>query len=129
MTLPLYACEKEVPLSRRLIRKLAIVHDIEGKSRVIAMADYWSQSATLPLHKLMLSLLEKISSDLTYGQDIGPFGDKSEPYFSYDLTAATDRIPVQCYTAILSSWFGTGYAEAWRLIMVKYPFRFESKEY
>lgn len=38
--------------------------------------------------------------------------------FGYDLSAATDRLPVQLQVSILSAFFGNEYAENWRKLLI-----------
>jgi hypothetical protein len=38
------------------IRRLSIVNDPEGKARVIAILDYWSQTSLKPLHDSLKNL-------------------------------------------------------------------------
>jgi len=64
-------------------------------------------------------MLRNLPTDLTFGQNIAPFGPEDQPYYSFDLTAATDRIPVQLYQAKMVVWKGTKEAKAWKDIMVK----------
>jgi len=48
---------------------------------------------------------------------------KKGPYYSIDLTAATDRFPVKTQVACLAAATGsTEYAEAWERIMVDHEF-------
>jgi hypothetical protein len=104
------------------LRKLSIVKDTEGKSRIIAIGDYWSQTALKPLHDLLMEILKGLKSDMTYGQSIAPFGHSDHNYWSFDLTAATDRIPVMVYYHLLSHLFGSNYADSWRYLMTYIPF-------
>jgi len=67
--------------------------------------------------------------DVTFGQSIGPFGKPTSPYYSFDLTAATDRIPVDVYRSIVNSIYGRDVFEAWKGLMVGTPFWFEGKQY
>lgn len=110
------------------IRKLSVVKDVDGKSRVIAMADYWSQTALLPQHRTVMSQLRNIGPDVTFGQNIAPFGSPLHDYHSFDLTAATDRIPVEIYRILLMRLFGRDYAKAWETIMCSLPFDFQSRK-
>lgn len=65
---------------------------------MIGILDYWSQGILKGIHDELMSILRAFSGpDVTYGQDIGPFGPEDQPYYSMDLTAATDRFPV-CIT-------------------------------
>jgi hypothetical protein len=63
--------------------------------------------------------------DATYNQDIEPFGPSDENYYSFDLTAATDRIPIEIYREMFVVWKGSKYADAWTRIKTKYGFRWE----
>lgn len=56
-----------------LIRKIVAIPDMEGKSRVIAILDYWSQTALRPLHKFLFGILRRIPQDCTFNQ--GAFKD------------------------------------------------------
>jgi len=107
------------------LRSIGIVKDTEGKSRVIAMADYWTQTALKPLHEKLLNSLRDIKSDVTFGQNIGPFGRSSQTYYSFDLTAATDRLPRFIYEDILEHLFGKELQEAWTTVMIDLPFHWK----
>lgn len=53
-----------------LMRKLSIVKSPEGKCRVIAIYDYWSQCSLKPLHEAVISRLDKWfpGNDMTRNQ-------------------------------------------------------------
>jgi hypothetical protein len=108
------------------LRSIGVVRDTEGKSRVIAMADYWTQTTLKPLHDTLLGVLAKIKSDLTFGQDIKPFGEPGQFYWSFDLTAATDRLPIFLYEDILVELFGSEYQESWTYLMKEIPFHWKN---
>jgi len=77
-----------------------------------------------------MGLLESRQAvDMTFGQGIAPFGDPSEPYHSIDLTAATDRFPVEITEIILSQLYDNNYARAWRELMTGEKFLYEGKYY
>jgi len=111
---------REPKLERKfLLRAHGLVNDTEGKTRIIAMADYWSQTALRPLHDKLLRHLGTLGPcDTTFGQSIQPFGDSSQPYYSYDLTSATDRIPRFLYVSLLEAVFGPQLSMAWERIMI-----------
>jgi hypothetical protein len=77
-----------------ILRRLSTVDDREGKKRVIGIVDYWSQTILKPFHESILGILGGWKTDLTSGQNISPFGDPSQKYWSIDLTSATDRFPI-----------------------------------
>lgn len=117
--------EDPKPSRKGRLRSLGVVKDTEGKSRIIAMGDYWTQTSLKPLHNLLLKQLKTMESDLTFGQDIGPFGRKSQTYYSFDLTAATDRLPIFLYEKILEVVYDKGFQEAWSYLMVGQEFHWK----
>lgn len=66
-----------------------------GKSRIIAVADWVSQTALSAIHKTQFRLLELIPSDRTYDHKAGMnlYDPNASCYHSVDLSAATDRLP------------------------------------
>lgn len=55
------------------IRRVAGIPDAEGKTRVIALLDYWSQTALGPVHDFLFKILRGIPQDMTHSQ--GSFVD------------------------------------------------------
>lgn len=97
-----------------LLRKFSIVHDPEGKERVIAIADYWSQSALKPLHDKIFKILRSVHGDMTFSQ-LSPSRTlpSTGPYYSLDLSAATDRFPIDFQVMVVKAITGSKeYAEA-----------------
>jgi hypothetical protein len=96
--------------------KLSLVKDKEAKCRIVAILDYWTQSALKPLHDAEMRFLKSLRSDCTFNQ--GGFRQclsRSGPYHSLDLTAATDRVPVAIQEPVLACLVGSSeYAAAWR---------------
>jgi hypothetical protein len=125
--LPIEPHFSKKPIRPGLMRKIGLVKDTEGKTRIIAMADYWSQTSLKPLHERLLSDLKGIEMDVTFGQDIAPFGDDNQTYFSFDLTSATDRLPIFLYEDILELRFGPEYKDAWKIIMTEQGFQWEDR--
>jgi hypothetical protein len=108
--------------SRGLIRKLSIINDPEGKSRIIGILDYWSQTVLIPLHSTLFKVLRKIDGDCTFDQ-LSHTSLKDGPFYSIDLTSATDRFPVSTQVACLAAATkNKEYAEAWGRIMVDHEF-------
>lgn len=97
---------------------LRFIPDKAGKTRVIAIGDYWSQLALLPVHNFFMNLLKSWRTDCTYRQGYlaEVLKDKtSKGIFvgTTDATAFTDRFPTGPQEAIVSRAFGTGVASAW----------------
>jgi hypothetical protein len=102
-----------------LCGRLSVVHDPEGKERVVAILDYWSQWALKPIHDNLLNILKGIPMDRTFTQS--PFHDWKDDgnkFWSLDLTSATDRFPLFVQTKIISSIYGKEIGQAWSSILV-----------
>jgi len=90
--------------------QFATKHEAAGKIRVFALVDTVTQSVMKPLHLAIFDLLSKIPNDGTFDQDaaVERCSQKAIEYnqaFSFDLSAATDRLPVVLTGAIFESLF------------------------
>jgi len=110
-------------LKRGQIRKLSIVEDPEAKSRIIAIFDFWSQQWLKQIHKIHFTFLKRIETDRTFTQDpwitSKPLGHK---YYSFDLSAATDRFPIALQEELIKKMFGEDTSTRWRMILTTFPF-------
>merc|ERR1712232_193885 len=108
-----------------ITRRIHSIQDKEGKTRTIAIGDYYSQTALLPLHNYLYKLLSRINQDCTFEQTkhlktlVTRAGSK---YHSVDLTAFTDLFPIEVNWMILKVMFGGHFANAWKHLMVGIPF-------
>lgn len=75
--------------------KISYFSDKEGKTRVVAMIDYWSQTVLKPYHSFLMGCLSRISTDCTTDQSrfTKHLPNFPGPFYSLDLTASTDRMP------------------------------------
>jgi hypothetical protein len=97
--------------------RLALKEEAAGKVRVFAITDCITQAVNKPLHLSIFSLLRRIEMDGTFDQlspckrlvDFYKLGLIDE-FYSYDLSAATDRLPIQIQTDILSVLFGSQFS-------------------
>lgn len=102
-------------------RKLSVVQDPDGKTRVIAILDYWSQSWLRLVHNKVFDILKNIPQDRTFTQD--PKVEFQGPYYSFDLSAATDRFPLSFQQRVMRYLFASNAkAIAWAELLVKEPF-------
>lgn len=95
------------------IRKLSYFPDKELKVRVIAVGDYFSQTALRPLHQFLFRILKRIPQDMTFNQ--GKFKETindNKLFYSLDLTAATDRFPIELIAKLLEGRFPESYVKA-----------------
>lgn len=113
--------------------KLANKIEPAGKVRVFAIADAWTQAALKPLHSFLFGALSKCPTDGTFNQDaaldeIAPQADKA---WSYDLSSATDRLPVFLQGMLLNHLIpasklpkvssGPSLGEIWTSLLVDRP--------
>lgn len=103
-------------------RKLSYFSDKEGKTRVIAILDYWSQTALRPLHKVMNQMLRKIGPDCTFSQGSFTRILPLSPFYSLDLSNATDRMPIALQLRVVERIIGKERAVAWAHILTGYEF-------
>jgi hypothetical protein len=96
-----------------------------GKIRVFAICDVWSQSILVPIHDHLFEILSRIPMDGTFDQEaplrnllakLQTRADKT--VFSYDLSAATDRFPIDFQVQVLSLLYTKDVAEAWKSLLV-----------
>lgn len=122
------ACEgfylKREHVGERYVGRLAAVYNTAGKARVVGITNYWTQCALYPLHKNIFQFLERLPTDGTYDQ-LKPVKALVEgpKYFSYDLTAATDRLPRKIQEDVLSLFIGSHLSSLWnRLVDMEFSF-------
>jgi hypothetical protein len=103
------------------VGRLSIVKDPECKMRVIAMVDYISQFLLKPIHLAYFRCLRKLPCDRTFTQDPrGPWLDNSELFWSLDLSAATDRLPLYLQKSLFSEVFGDdNFSEEWGELLTR----------
>lgn len=107
----------------RPIGKLAFKQE-PGKIRVFAMVDCVTQWLLQPLHLYLFSVLAKIKQDATFDQERGiRIVSKAlslkvdKAVFSFDLSAATDRLPLVIQVTILNC-IRDGLGTYWGKILV-----------
>jgi hypothetical protein len=107
----------------KLGRLAVLAKDGGGKRRIVGVVDYWSQWALKPLHLYLFSILRGIPQDGTFDQiaplqSILSYARLGMPSFSFDLSNATDRLPVDLQQQILALIIGPVLARAWKGLMV-----------
>jgi hypothetical protein len=115
------------------VAQFAIKEEAAGKIRVFALVDSITQTVLAPLHDSLFRLLRAIPTDGTFDQEASlergmEKAVRNGKAFSFDLTAATDRIPVLLTTYILAGLYGDlSLAKLWRRIISLRPFSFNEK--
>lgn len=95
----------------KVIGQLAQKKEAAGKIRVFAMVDSLTQSVLSPLHQFLFSFLKSLPNDGTHDQNasVQRCFSKSKASgcsFGYDLSAATDRLPIALQMSVLEPIFG-----------------------
>jgi len=105
--------------------KLGLKFEAAGKVRVFAMVDCWTQWILSPLHKAIFDLLSQIPQDGTFNQ-LKPVEslarakllEKSRGMYSFDLSAATDRLPIVLQKVLLSPFLTSWGATLWASLLI-----------
>jgi hypothetical protein len=130
----LYFLHKGV-IQRCELGRLGVVYNQAGKARVVAITSYWVQVCLKPVHEVLFRILKKIPDiDGTFNQ-ISPLTrlisskSRDEIMRGFDLSAATDRLPLDLQKQVISC---LGYdAELWGdLLGVEWfvPFKHKGSE-
>lgn len=107
------------------IGRLSVVKDPDCKMRIIAILDYVTQFLLKPIHLSIFSKLRNFECDRTFTQEPhASWLDNSEHFWSLDLSAATDRLPIDLQTKLMNYMFNSlEFAKAWRsLLQREYAF-------
>jgi len=111
--------------------KLGLKQEAAGKVRVFAMVDAWTQWLLQPLHKAIFAILRTIPQDGTFDQQ-APIdrliASGKSRFWCYDLSAATDRLPVDLQVWLLTVSLGERLAGAWKRILVERPYSLKSNK-
>jgi hypothetical protein len=119
--------------------RLGLKEEPAGKVRVFAIVDFLTQWLLKPLHKYLFSFLKRIPMDGTFNQ-LAPVlrlidlqKKKNLPLYSLDLSAATDRFPVDLQKEILNYIFGQwgwkDFGDKWKQLLVDRDYTINSDKY
>lgn len=114
---------------RTIHSKLHALYEKGIKNRVIGIGDYFTQDLLCPIHDLISSINRNLQTDGTFDQ-LGQVNrikemslhSESELY-SFDLSAATDRLPIKLQVKLLSALLGNkDLAELWSKVLTDRDF-------
>jgi len=89
--------------------KLSTVYDQAGKARIVAITNWWIQLALKPLHDSIFSSLRKwneIDGTFDQGAPLLRLYKERDPRYKFscfDLSSATDRLPITLQVDILNA--------------------------
>lgn len=99
------------------------------------MVDPLTQWVLEPLHKLIFGVLARIPTDGTFDQ-LKPLKALIEladvkhlPLYSFDLSSATDRLPVSIQVELLKFLLGEKLALLWKSILVDRDYSYDYKSW
>lgn len=98
-----------------ILGKLSTKVEAAGKVRVFAIVDVWTQTVLEPIHKHVFSIIRKIRNDGCFDQNrpLRRLLDKRiDQTFCYDLSAATDRFPIDFQVQVLAFLYTREIADA-----------------
>jgi len=100
------------------VGKISPIYEAAGKVRMVAITDHWTQRICAPFHAWLEGVLRTLPADSTFDQDEGlqRYVQAGHPKnFSFDISAATDRIPRSLYLEFFSGCLALpqGYAALW----------------
>jgi len=105
-----------------VLGRLSTIKEAAGKRRIVAITDWWTQTLLRPLHKGIGAILRKIPQDGTYNQWkpieewVLPRLRLGAKAFSFDLSSATDRLPIDFQVQVMNLFF-PGLGEAWKSLL------------
>jgi hypothetical protein len=106
-----------------ILGRLVALKEGAGKVRIIAITDWWTQLMFRPIHDCLFKTLGEIPQDGTFDQWrpiqnwVLPRLQLGSPSFSFDLSAATDRLPKAYQTQVLTILFGPVIAYFWSALL------------
>nr|WGZ76274.1 putative RNA-dependent RNA polymerase [Rhizoctonia solani mitovirus IF] len=114
------------------LSQFAIKDEAAGKARLFALIDSITQSILAPLHDFLFSVLRSIPNDGTFDQEASVRRGQEKALasgqaFSFDLTAATDRLPAALTAQILETMTGCEISESWLRLMTDRDFWFNGR--
>lgn len=99
-----------------------------GKVRLFCILDWFTQSALLGIHKWSMKWLYSHPCDGTKDHNVAAQSIRNwtkvpgSRFWSFDLTSATDRMPVWLLTRVVEHLWGPEIASAWQSVMVDRDF-------
>jgi hypothetical protein len=116
----------------RGLGRLGFKEEAAGKLRVFAYVDPFTQWLLRPLHDALFEVLDVIPQDGTTDQ-LRPVKNlldrcpKGTPFYSFDLSAATDRLPLSLQMSLLSKVLTSYGAMLWAQMLVGREYEYNTK--
>jgi len=114
--------------------QLGFKEEPAGKLRVFAMVDFLTQTLLRPLHLFLFDIFKEMPNDGTHDQDRAfqralRLSKKYGGSFGYDLSAATDRLPLSIQSEILNVIFSNKLGDIWAKLLVERDYQIPPNDY
>lgn len=107
--------------------RVLCLQEAAGKNRIIAINDFFTQQVMKPLHLWLFEICKCFPQDSTFDQEgaLARFVQRTDmvKFFSYDLSSATDLIPLGIYRSILVPLVGPDITTLWLRLLVDKDFK------
>jgi len=104
-----------------------------GKTRIFAIGDYWSQMSLKGIHNVLMELLFSLKTDATKDQQRGFERVLNESLnkqaYCFDLSGASDRIPLLFQEILLKYVFNKNISKCWSSVIANRKFQTPEGEY
>jgi hypothetical protein len=104
--------------------KIVALSDKYGKTRIVAIGDWFSNTALSGINRSFMLGLSRMTTDCTYRQSSTPKLIKclGGDLYSTDLTAFTDRFPRKWQVAVVAAKYGQEVANLWNAVIAERTF-------
>jgi len=119
----------KIPKTALHIAKLGVVYDQAGKARIVGISNYWVQCLLKPIHNAVFDILKALPEDGTFDQ-MKPLDNllkrvpEGQTLYSFDLSAATDRLPINLQSDILNI-IKPGLGPLWANLLTQMDYSYE----
>jgi len=112
---------------------IGIIPEGGGKTRQVAIVDYWTQESLKSLFKALQKILSRLETDGTYNQrhlvdKMSTAMRQGKSIHCFDLKSATDRFPASLQEDTIAALIGRDKAKAWLNLLTKRTFIHKSKK-
>lgn len=105
--------------SEHIHSKIVFLSDKYGKTRIVAIGDFWSNCALSGIHHTFMYGLRRMETDCTYRQSLVPdlINNLGTNLYSTDLTDATTLFPRKWSKVVIEVKYGSELANLWEEVI------------
>lgn len=111
-----------------ILAKLTYIEEWGGKLRIVAQLDYYLQMAFTPLHHCVNHFLKSLKTDGTFShrraaERVRVMTESKSEISAFDLSNATDRMPIIFQERVLEAIWLPQLSSAWRKLLSSIHFK------